>query len=78
MKVLSGKEVIKILTKKGFRVVSQKGSHIKLKKEKNGQMLIVTPKSQRVNKRGFIKHSQAGRNDKGRIVRIKIINIPGN
>ncbi|HIE41307.1 MAG TPA: type II toxin-antitoxin system HicA family toxin [Candidatus Aenigmarchaeota archaeon] len=42
MKVLSGKEVIKRLSKKGFRVVSQKGSHIKLKKDKNGKVLIVT------------------------------------
>ncbi len=32
LKILSGKEVIKILSKFGFEVVSQKGSHVKLRR----------------------------------------------
>ncbi len=32
LRVLSGKEVIKILSKFDFEVVSQKGSHVKLKR----------------------------------------------
>lgn len=41
-KTLSGKEVIKILVKKfGFSFVSQKGSHVKLRK-KDGDKIITT------------------------------------
>ncbi len=29
---ISGKELVKILTKNGFTVISQKGSHVKLRK----------------------------------------------
>lgn len=36
---VSGREVIKALTKAGFAVVGRKGSHVRLKK-KNGQTLI--------------------------------------
>ena len=32
LRVLSGKEVVKILSRFGFEVVSQKGSHIKLRR----------------------------------------------
>jgi predicted RNA binding protein YcfA (HicA-like mRNA interferase family) len=32
LRVLSGREVIKILSKFGFEVVSQKGSHMKLRR----------------------------------------------
>ncbi len=32
LRVLSGKEVVKILSKFGFEVVSQKGSHVKLRR----------------------------------------------
>ncbi|MCD6492457.1 MAG: type II toxin-antitoxin system HicA family toxin [Archaeoglobaceae archaeon] len=30
LRVLSGKEIVKILSKFGFEVVSQRGSHVKL------------------------------------------------
>ncbi len=40
--VLSAGEVIKVLEKKNFYFVSQKGSHIKLKKDLEGRQLIVT------------------------------------
>jgi predicted RNA binding protein YcfA (HicA-like mRNA interferase family) len=32
LRVLSGKEVVKILSKYGFEVVSQRGSHVKLRR----------------------------------------------
>ncbi len=32
--VISGKDLVKVLTKNGFEVVRQKGSHISLQKEK--------------------------------------------
>ena len=32
LRILSGKEVVKILSKFGFEVVSQKGSHVKLRR----------------------------------------------
>jgi len=39
-KTFSGKEVVKILNREfGFSFVSQKGSHIKLRKHKNGKVL---------------------------------------
>ena len=39
-KTYSGKEVIKILVRRfGFTVISQKGSHVKLRKEKGGRTI---------------------------------------
>lgn len=40
-KLYSGKEIIKALRKAGFTVVSQKGSHIKLKGIREGQLSVV-------------------------------------
>jgi len=37
--IISGKELIKFLSKRGFYVDGQKGSHIKMKK-KNGETLV--------------------------------------
>lgn len=37
---LSGKEVIKILSKQGFIATRQKGSHVILKKENNDKTLV--------------------------------------
>lgn len=44
-KILSGKEVIKILCREfGFSFTSQKGSHVKLKKKvKNREIITVVP-----------------------------------
>jgi predicted RNA binding protein YcfA (HicA-like mRNA interferase family) len=39
--VVSGRKVIKALTKTGFRVEGKKGSHVKIKKKENGKILIV-------------------------------------
>lgn len=39
---LSGKEVVGIFAKFGFMAISQRGSHMKLKREINGQAQILT------------------------------------
>lgn len=39
--ILSGKEIIKLLTKLGYRVVRQRGSHIRL--ERPGRKSVTVP-----------------------------------
>ena len=38
--VVSGKEVIKFLSKEGFYIASQKGSHVRMKKKINSKTLV--------------------------------------
>ena len=38
---LTPREIIKLLQKNGFIIVSQNGSHVKLKNEQNGRQTIV-------------------------------------
>lgn len=40
---MSGREVIKLLTKVGFQVVGRKGSHIRLKKKNEKVFIVVVP-----------------------------------
>ena len=48
---LSGREVIKLLSKKGFRVARQKGSHIILVKEsEEGKRAVVVPNHKEIDK----------------------------
>ena len=42
LKKLSGKDIVKILNDFGFEVVSQRGSHIKLKRIIDGRKQILT------------------------------------
>lgn len=37
---LSGKEIIKILSKQGFSAVRQRGSHVFMRKESEGRTLV--------------------------------------
>jgi len=39
--IVSGRKVIKALTKAGFQVAGRKGSHVKLKKRVDDKVLIV-------------------------------------
>jgi predicted RNA binding protein YcfA (HicA-like mRNA interferase family) len=39
---ISGKELIKILSKFGFKVVRQRGSHVRLEKKTNGKIIKIT------------------------------------
>jgi len=41
--VVSGREVIKLLTRIGFQVVGKKGSHVRLKKRNGKTFIVVVP-----------------------------------
>ncbi len=40
--VVSGKEAIKALTKAGFVVIRQRGNHVRLEKEADGDIIKIT------------------------------------
>jgi len=47
-KLYSSRHIIKVLEKKGFIFISQKGSHGKLRKEVNGRILtVIVPTSKK-------------------------------
>ena len=49
--VISGKEMIKILTKQGFQTVRQKGDHVSLyKKSVNEPLLVIVPLKKEIKK----------------------------
>lgn len=49
--LVSSDEVLKLLSKKGFFVVRQRGSHISLhKKENNTTLLVVVPRRSEIKK----------------------------
>ena len=51
LKVLSGSDVIKIFSNLGFAIFSQKGSHIKLRREVNGiRQTLVIPNHKEIDK----------------------------
>ncbi len=39
--VISGREMVRVLSKIGFAVVGRKGSHVRLKRQRNKETLIV-------------------------------------
>lgn len=39
--VVSGRDVIKVLAKIGFEIVGRKGSHVRLKRKRDREVLIV-------------------------------------
>jgi predicted RNA binding protein YcfA (HicA-like mRNA interferase family) len=41
LSVVSGRKIIKALTKAGFEVAGRRGSHIKLKKKVDGKVFVV-------------------------------------
>jgi len=48
---VSGKEVIKSLEKEGFVLVSQRGSHVKLRKEDRGVVTtVIVPNHKTIDK----------------------------
>tara|TARA_Y100000031_G_C8043537_1_gene302831 strand:+ start:323 stop:544 length:222 start_codon:yes stop_codon:yes gene_type:complete len=49
--VISGRKVLKILLKQGYVLVSQKGSHVKLRKEGN---TIIVPLHRKPLKKGTL------------------------
>lgn len=50
--VVSGKKVVKTLTKIGFKIVSRRGSHIKLKRDKQ---TVIVPNHKTI-KRGTLRN----------------------
>ena len=52
---MSGREVIRILTKIGFEIVGRKGSHIRLKRRRNKELLIVVVPMHRELARGTLR-----------------------
>lgn len=70
---LSGREVIKILSKQGFKVARQKGSHIILVKESDkGKKAVVVPNHNEVDKGTLleiIRQSGLTRNEFLRLVK---------
>ncbi|OIN89958.1 hypothetical protein COW80_04625 [Candidatus Beckwithbacteria bacterium CG22_combo_CG10-13_8_21_14_all_01_47_9] len=53
---VSGKQVIKALKKIGFEVISQKGSHIKIRRESNGKADTVTVPNHRQIRKGTLRN----------------------
>lgn len=53
---VSGKEVVKVLTKIGFQKVSQKGSHIKLIRKKGNLTQIIIVPNHKVVKKGTLRN----------------------
>jgi predicted RNA binding protein YcfA (HicA-like mRNA interferase family) len=49
--IVSGKEVVKALGKIGFQVVSQKGSHLKMRRVlKNSKQTVIVPNHKEIKK----------------------------
>ena len=53
--IVSGRKVIKALTKAGFQVAGRKGSHVKLKKRVDDKVLIVIVPDHEELARGTLK-----------------------
>lgn len=53
--IVSGREVIKALTKAGFKVAGRKGSHVKLKKRVDDKVLLVIVPDHQELARGTLK-----------------------
>jgi predicted RNA binding protein YcfA (HicA-like mRNA interferase family) len=53
--VVSGREIIRILTKIGFEIVGRKGSHVRLKRRRNKELLIVVVPMHRELARGTLR-----------------------
>lgn len=51
---VSGKEVIKVLSKAGFKVSRQKGSHVRLVKIQGGVKQLVTVPNHKVIRKGTL------------------------
>lgn len=61
LKVLSGSEVIKIFERFGFEIIAQKGSHIKIRRDRNGQReTLIIPNHRQIDTgtlRAIVKQS---------------------
>jgi predicted RNA binding protein YcfA (HicA-like mRNA interferase family) len=53
--VISGREIVKVLTKIGFVIVGRRGSHVRLKRRRAEQTLIVIVPMHRELARGTLR-----------------------
>jgi len=53
--VVSGRKVVKALTKAGFRVAGRRGSHLKLKRKVDGKVFVVIVPDHAELARGTLK-----------------------
>jgi predicted RNA binding protein YcfA (HicA-like mRNA interferase family) len=53
--VVSGRKVVKVLTKVGFKVAGRRGSHIKLKRKVDGKVFVVIVPDHAELARGTLK-----------------------
>jgi predicted RNA binding protein YcfA (HicA-like mRNA interferase family) len=53
--VVSGREIARVLTKIGFAIVGRKGSHVRLKRRRGEEVLIVIVPMHRELARGTLK-----------------------
>jgi predicted RNA binding protein YcfA (HicA-like mRNA interferase family) len=53
--VVSGREIVIVLTKIGFAIVGRKGSHVRLKRRRGKEVLIVIVPMHRELARGTLK-----------------------
>jgi predicted RNA binding protein YcfA (HicA-like mRNA interferase family) len=63
---LTGKQVIKALSKAGFEIFRQKGSHVYLKHPDGRATVVPVHKSESIGRgllRGIIKDAELGRNE---------------
>lgn len=55
MPVVSGRDVIKALSKTGFRVIRQRGSHVRLEKVEAGETIKLTVPLHKTLKKGTLR-----------------------
>ena len=53
--VISGREIVRVLTKIGFAIVGRKGSHVRLKRRRAEEVLIVIVPMHRELARGTLR-----------------------
>lgn len=53
--VISGREMVKVLSKIGFDVVGRKGSHVRLKRRRTKELLIVVVPMHRELAKGTLR-----------------------
>jgi predicted RNA binding protein YcfA (HicA-like mRNA interferase family) len=53
--VVSGREIVRVLTKIGFAIAGRKGSHVRLKRRRGEEALIVIVPMHRELARGTLK-----------------------
>jgi len=65
--IISGKELLKFLVSKGFEILRQKGSHVRVKKRINGKILVtVVPLHKRLDPGtllGILKQTETTREE---------------